>query len=286
MPDYIQKLEAEEQKRYEGYEEHKICINKSQAVKDFENANDTVKKVNDAVAELTGQKDKNSAIQNIVDPETNKLKDKFVKPILDKLVEKVKNALRPLNMNEVKDTVMNVAKEAALNVSEEDSSNCIEDNYDTNFFLSSNFNTPPITPSITGNLKKLHSSIIVPIMKYYKGTNEIPDDGKCRFKLSAGLLSKSDVVSKLLGTIENPHAYGKAIDFFIEGLDTAKIFKDIAIDKKIPIEYGVIFNKGGSIHISLPYGNFRNFILSRDVSVTPSSTGFNFDGKTLGKLVN
>ena len=140
---------------------------------------------------------------------------------------------------------------------------------------------PPMTPEILSNLKKLHSSILQPIAKYYKGNGMLPDDGVCRFKITNGLMSKSLIVSHLLGTIESPHATGKAMDFYIEGIDVDTIFKDLT-ENKFNINWGLAFNRGGSIHISLPYGKyFKNFILTKELTEDSFITSMILDGKSI-----
>jgi hypothetical protein len=258
MSDYVKKLMQKDPLRLVGYKAYTTCISKSVRERELQKFKETVAQVKKCCKELQNFQDweddeeapktekKQPLINKILDSLGNLLKQ-YKPPVEEALLNKIKETGRALQNPEIKEILLNVAK-AAMQKELKPLHN-IADRFNIDPFING-FNGV-ITPAIKDNLKKLYKNIVSPIISHYK--NEEIGGG---FQVLKGVMSATQAIADGK-TKESPFIVGKAIEFTIKGISSAKVYKDI-VTQAIPITYGIIRKKKDSIEISLPYGKFKN----------------------------
>lgn len=117
-----------------------------------------------------------------------------------------------------------------------------------NYISTSKNTVNVITPSRIEQLKKLHHEVLIPIFEYYFGGTTNPE--ACQMKIYYGLTDISSTVAMEAAGI-SMHLRGKAVDFYLNGIEPKQIVKDIK-EKRINISFGVLMITTG-VHITLPY---------------------------------
>ena len=142
---------------------------------------------------------------------------------------------------------------------------------DTNFVLANwvDDSAALVYPSRLNNLKRIHSELLVPIVKYYKekATDQFIKDA-CILQILTGLTTDQKLIDLPVG-IFNLHFTGQACNFKILGVNDEQIIDDF-LNRRLPVTPGVI-SKPNGIYITLPYS--VNNTLVENVYVYNGSSG-------------
>lgn len=126
---------------------------------------------------------------------------------------------------------------------------CFEPEFNANMYLTVKGKMNIMTQSRMRNLERLHNEILLPIYNYYFGPNS--DYSSCSMKIYTGLADLEWLDFRPQGTGLSKHLNGMAVDFYLIGVDSLTIVRDIK-EGKIPVKFGVMYRHDG-VHITLPY---------------------------------
>lgn len=105
--------------------------------------------------------------------------------------------------------------------------------------LFNNVNDAIISKNKVNNLKRLHDTVLLPIILYYKSKMEV----------TGSIL----IVDQGISNETKLQQQGKAVAFRLIGVDRAIIIEDLT-DRNIDIEFGLVRNHGkAGVFISIPY---------------------------------
>jgi hypothetical protein len=117
-----------------------------------------------------------------------------------------------------------------------------------NFLVPDNPASKPIvTPTKVANLRRLFNDILMPIYRYYYGSE---DDSSCRMRLHGGLTTIKVAYMLLGSSLATKHVTGEAVNFSLVTVSNQTIIDDIRA-KRIDVDFGVCANVNG-VYITLP----------------------------------
>lgn len=127
---------------------------------------------------------------------------------------------------------------------------------------------PIVTDYKLQNLRRLHSEILLPIYRFYYGSE---NDASCKMRIHGGLTSMLTSVSKLTSSMATRHIHGQAVNFSLVSISNEDVINDIS-SGAIGVDYGVCALVNG-IFITVPY-TYENYQIR---GVTLSSPNFDSD---------
>jgi hypothetical protein len=128
---------------------------------------------------------------------------------------------------------------------------CMDDEFKLDVFLSiTGIGSPIVSGKVKSNLEKMHSTILKPIVKFYKAKYSQELAGVCILQVYNGVSDVDATRTRSHGSDFSSHLTGEGCDFSILGVTNREVVEDIT-SGQIGIEYGVISLVNG-IHITLP----------------------------------